>query len=128
MKLPFIAVGALAAGLITAPTINADTLGAVCPDRLWMKLSTDANTGQRIVCAGAYPDPILTWESTASGRVSNFNSLPMVGATGSSCAGIPSFTFGESSDGYVVWCSTAGYLPGGSRVSGNGPEWVLYSP
>lgn len=121
----------LGSALSLAPAATADdTLGAVCPDSQWMKLSTDAATGQRIVCAGAYPDPNSTWETTASGRASSFNELPMVGAAGSSCAGMAPFTLGESSDGYVVWCRSEGtaLLPGKERVKVSSPVWSLYSP
>ena len=47
-----------------APPAHADTVGAVCPDSLWMKLTHDSATGQEMVCGGAYPDPHLTWQAT----------------------------------------------------------------
>ena len=126
-----LASGLTVLGLGAAAPAAADTLGAVCPDSQWMKLSTDAATGQRIVCAGAYPDPVSRWESTSSGRASNFNNLPMVGRAGSSCAGIPAFTLGQSSDGYVVWCLSNGtaYFPGMIPVKvSTDALWSLYSP
>lgn len=116
-------------GSFFAPTASADTLGAVCPDALWMKLSTDSATGQKIVCGGTYPDKYLTWQSTAKPPASGFANLPTVGAAGSPCSA-PNFTLGQSSDGYVVWCRTDGraLLPGRQKVNAGGPVWSLYSP
>lgn len=114
---------------VLAPPASADTLGAVCPDALWMKLSRDSATGQEMVCGGSYPDKYLTWQSTAKPPASGFANLPVVGAAGSSCSA-PSSTFGQSSDGYVVSCRGDGraLLPGQRPVTVWGPVWSLYSP
>ena len=116
------------AGALASPA-SADTLGAVCPDALWMKLSRDSATGQEMVCGGSYPDKYLTWQSTAKPPASGLANLPVVGAAGSSCSA-PNFTLGQSSDGYVVWCRTDGraLLPGRQKVNAGGPVWSLYSP
>jgi hypothetical protein len=116
------------AAFATGTVASADTLGATCPDADWMKLSRDSSTGQEMVCAGAYPEPNLAWESTASGRASGFANLPLVGKAGSPCS-VPASTFGQSSDGYVVWCSGGrALLPGGRSMNVTSPVWSLYSP
>ncbi len=122
-KLAAVTTALISSALWLAPAATADTLDAVCPDPQWMKVSTDAATGQHIVCAGKYPDPNLTWKAI-------FNDLPMVGAAGSSCAGMAPFTLGQSSDGYVVWCYSGGtaLMPGMKQVDVSSPVWSLYSP
>lgn len=119
------------AAFATGTVASADSLGATCPDADWMKLSTDSATRQEMVCAGAYPEKKLTWESTASGRASGFANLPLVGAAGSPCSA-PAFTLGQSSDGYVVWCYAGGRvpLPGGDGYvpAASSSVWSLYSP
>lgn len=117
------------AGVLAAPA-NADSLGAVCPDSLWMKLSRDSATGQEMVCGGTYPDKYLTWQSTAKPPATGFANLPVInGAAGSPCSA-PSNTFVQSSDGYVVSCRRDGraVLPGQRLVSVGEPVWGLYSP
>lgn len=134
MKTAIITVGLMAAATLAAAPAQADSLGAVCPDPLWMKISNDAATGQRMVCGGAYPDPTLRWISTAAGSMaSNFNDLPTVGPAGSNCKGVPPMTFfGQTPDGYVVWCVPGPkvLLPGGGdyQQASTSPVWSLYSP
>jgi len=124
-----VAVIVFGLAVVLAPPANADILGGVCPDALWMKLSKDSATGQEMVCGGSYPDKYLTWQSTAKPPASGFANLPVVGAAGSSCSA-PSSTFGQSSDGYVVSCRGDGraLLPGQRLVTVRGPVWSLYSP
>ena len=116
--------------LTGAPLAVADSLGGTCADVLWMKLSTDAATGQGLVCAGAYPAKSLTWQAVGQPPATAFVNLPVVGAVGSPCNAPPMSTLAQSSDGYVVWCRYDGraLLPGKQKVAVSNPAWSLYSP
>ena len=115
-------------GSFLAPSAHADTVGAVCPDSLWMKLTHDSITGQEMVCGGAYPDPHLTWQATGKPPATLFANLPVVGAAGSPCNHAEGFR--QSSDGYVVECRSGKVLlPGYSDfITSSSQVWGLYSP
>jgi hypothetical protein len=109
-------VGTALLGLaaVSAPIASADAVGASCND--WMKISSDSSTGQRIFCAEATPgdhDSPLTWLSWDDPSARGWESLPLVASTGTPCSA-PPFTFGRSTDSYVVWCEQG--------------VWSVYSP
>jgi hypothetical protein len=111
-----------------APVASADTVGGPCVD--WMKIGTDSSTGQRMFCAApSSPARNLTWQPWTKGA---WGSLSVVGPAGSPCTA-PTFTFAQSSEGYVVWCAgppqiTIALLPGGQTMTNlKGPVWSVYS-
>lgn len=123
------APAAFAALLVSPPVASADTVGAPCPD--WMKIGTDSSTGQQMFCAApSIPARDLTWQPWSKGA---WGSLPVVGPAGSPCTA-PTFTYGQSSEGYVVWCAgppqiTIALLPGGRQINNlKTPVWSVYSP
>jgi hypothetical protein len=126
VSLTVTAAAALAVAL--APVAAADTLGAPCTD--WMKLSADFTTGEKMFCAASpgTDDSALTWTAWSQGAWSD---APPVGPVGSPCSA-PNYTFGLSSDGYVVWCYAGGkvLLPGGDGYvpADSWSVWSLYSP
>lgn len=110
----------------TAQFPDGPTIGDECGD--WMKFSTDPVSGQTMLC-GAYPGRgnSMQWFSAEEGAVGPAKGTadkPRVGKIGSSCRGEVPFTFGRSSDNYLVWCTGGGeYDPAGSK-----PTWTKYSP
>ena len=95
-------------------------LGEECADR--MKFSTDAVTGEEMICDGYSEDigvygKLPTWLAVSQWW-GDKDRLP-VGALGSPC-NVPEFTSGRSSDGYAVWCLTPSFA--------THPEWVLATP
>jgi hypothetical protein len=113
----------------TAPIASADRLGEPCDD--WMKLSADAVTGEQMVCSAAGSPATELWWRVAAEAGSDWGDLPNVGAAGTPCSA-PPYEFGQSPDGYVVWCvhdhSTL-LLPGERRVNHTGsPAWSVYAP
>jgi hypothetical protein len=130
MKRLGIAVAALAmsgTALGLAPVAGASTAGDRCSQ--WMKIGTDSATGARMFCAAppGTDDSQLTWTAWSSGA---WGDAPAVGPVGSSCGTLPTFTFGQSSDGYVVWCvrDQQTLLPGNQTGYASTPTWSLYSP
>ena len=125
---PLAAASILALVWPLAPAAIADSVGAICSDSLWMKLSHDSTTGQEMVCGGAYPDPYLTWQVTGKPPATLFANLPMAGAAGSPCNHAEGFR--QSSDGYVVECRSGKVLlPGHSDfITSSSQVWGLYSP
>jgi hypothetical protein len=120
---------AFAALLMSAPVASADAVGDLCPD--WMKIGTDSSSGQQMFCAApSTPAHALTWQPWSKAA---WGTLTSVGPAGSPCTA-PTFTFGQSSDGYVVWCagppqSTVALLPGGRTLQNpSTPVWGVYSP
>jgi len=78
-------------------------------------------------CAGT--SHALTWQPWTKAA---WGTLTPVGPAGSPCTAT-TFTFGQSSDGYVVWCvgppqSTVALLPGGRTLNPSTPVWSVYSP
>jgi len=107
------------------------SVGDECDD--WMKVSKDAATGQEMICSG-YPDerPKMTWVSTQASLVATLAAAPRTGSkTGSRCSE-PPYTFGRSSDGYIVWCYSGerALMPGLKWLStpDRRSVWALYSP
>ncbi len=87
-----------------------------------MKFSTDAVTGEEMICDGYSEDigvygKLPTWLAVSQWW-GDKDRLP-VGALGSPC-NVPEFTSGRSSDGYAVWCLTPSFA--------THPEWVLATP
>ena len=105
-------------------------VGEECFD--WMKVSNDSATGQEMICSG-YPDerPKMTWVSAHESLVATIAAAPRVGKTGSRCSE-PPYTFGRSSDGYIVWCYSGdrALMPGLKWLStpDRRSVWALYSP
>jgi hypothetical protein len=122
------AVSASLSAIPLASTAIADSVGAICADSLWMKLSHDSATGQEMVCAGADPDTNLTWQATGKPPATLFSDLPIAGAAGSPCNHAEGFR--QSSDGYVVECRSGKVLlPGHSDFTNSSTKvWSLYSP
>ncbi len=118
----------VASALSFAPVAVADSVGAPCTE--WMKISTDAATGAKMFCAappGAGASA-LTWTDWSRGA---WGDAPVVGPVGSPCSA-RAYSFGLSSDGYVVWCYAGGtvLLPGadGYVPAVSSQVWSLYSP
>jgi hypothetical protein len=120
-----LAVVLLGSALATSPVASATRLGDPCDD--WMKLSTDAVTGEEMFCAAAgSPATDLWWRAAAD----TWGNLPKVGAAGSPCSA-PKYTTGQSSDGYVVWCTQdlRALLPGDRYIDNpQTPVWSVYAP
>lgn len=127
-KLGLLCPVVLGALVVWAPVGVADTVGAVCPDSLWMKLSHDSVTGQEMVCGGSYPDPYLTWKATGKPPATLFANLPVVGAAGTPCNHQKGFW--QSSDGYVVECRSGSVLLPGQKdfTKSETQVWSLYNP
>lgn len=110
----------------TAPIASADTVGAPCDD--WMKIGTDAASGESLFCgAQSSPATALTWQPWSSAA---WGTLTTVGKAGTLC-NLPPYTFGRSPDGYVVWCfdGPVAFLPGGQTIENpSTPVWSIYSP
>lgn len=129
MKAPILAATSMVLiglALVSAPVASADTVGDPCPD--WMKIGTDSSTGQQMFCAApSTPAHALTWQPWSK---AGWGTLTPVGPAGSPCT-VPNYTFGQSPDGYVVWCyqGTQALLPGGRTLQNpSTPVWSVYSP
>jgi hypothetical protein len=119
----------LSCAVTGAPLASAERLGEPCND--WMKLSTDRVSGEQMVCAAAGSPATELWWRVAAEAGSNWGDLPHVGAAGTPCSA-PPYEFGQSADGYVVWClydySTL-LLPGERQIGHSGtPAWSVYAP
>ncbi len=128
LRFGFVIATAAVTAVSLAPAASADTLGAPCGD--WMKISADPITGEKMFCAappGSGGDA-LTWTAWNRGA---WGDAATVGPVGSACSDRP-YTFGLSSDGYVVWCYARGevLLPGADGyVPAAFPSvWSIYSP
>ena len=127
-RVPLTVAAAAALAVALAPVAAADTLGAPCTE--WMKFSADFNTGEKMFCAAppGTGDYALTWTAWSQGA---WGDAPPVGPVGSPCSA-PNYSYGLSSDGYVVWCYSGGkvLLPGadGYVPAVASSVWSLYSP
>lgn len=128
LRVPLTVAAATTFALSVAPLAGADSLGTHCTD--WMKISSDFSTGEKMFCAAApgTGDAGLSWTAWSQGA---WGDAPPVGPVGSPCPG-PQYTYGLSSDGYVVWCYPGGtvLLPGADqyRPAVSDMVWSLYSP
>lgn len=127
-RIPLTFAAAAALAVCSAPVAAADILGAPCTD--WMKISADSGTGAKMFCAappGTGADALI-WTAWSHGA---WGDAAPVGPVGSPCSA-PNYTFGLSSDGYVVWCYAGGtvLLPGadGYVPAASSKVWSLYSP